>query len=210
MTVYFASGNRHKQEEMARIFHPCTIRIPADDGITFDPEETGSNFISNSLLKAKALYDLVGKPVLADDSGICVDALGGLPGVRSARYGQDEGLKLDAAGKNALLLERMKGQQNRSCRFVCAMVLYLAPDRFICVQETLEGVLVEEQRGSGGFGYDPVVFLPGYGKTVAELTDAEKDECSHRGKAGREIAAMLARSDLFSFFEDASRSSAQK
>jgi XTP/dITP diphosphohydrolase len=193
MKIYFASGNAHKKEEMARIFSQCEIVIPADEGIDFDPEETEHSFYGNSLLKAKALYDIVGKPVIADDSGICVDALGGAPGVFSARYGSENGKKLTSEERNALLLERMRGVENRSCRFVCNMVLYLGNERFVSVQETLEGELIAESRGSGGFGYDPIVFIPSYGKTVAELSGAEKDFLSHRGKAGRKIAELLDR-----------------
>ena len=193
MKIYFASGNAHKKEEMARIFSQCEIVIPADEGIDFDPEETEHSFYGNSLLKAKALYDIVGKPVIADDSGICVDALGGAPGVLSARYGSENGKKLTSEERNALLLERMRGVENRSCRFVCNMVLYLGNERFVSVQETLEGELIAESRGSGGFGYDPIVFIPSYGKTVAELSGAEKDFLSHRGKAGRKIAELLDR-----------------
>lgn len=191
MILYFASGNKHKQEEMQRIFKDHLIKIPMDDGISFDPEETGCDFVSNALIKAKALYDLVKKPVLADDSGICVDALDGLPGIHSARYGQDEGLFLDTKGKNQLLLTRMQNILNRHCKFVCNMVLYLSHDRFFSVQETLEGLLVEKASGSGGFGYDPLVYLPEYKKTVAELLPEEKDACSHRGKAGRTLLKLL-------------------
>ncbi len=191
MKIYFASGNAHKREELARILARHTVVIPADEGIAFDPEETENTFAGNALIKAKALYDLVKQPVIADDSGICVDALGGAPGVVSARYGSENGQKLDAAERNALLLSNMEGKTDRNCRFVCSMVLYLAPDRFTLVQETLEGVLVTESRGSRGFGYDPLVFLPEYARTVAELDPAEKDSCSHRGKAGAVIAKLL-------------------
>ncbi len=194
MKIYFASGNAHKREELARIFGGHTIVIPSDEGIPFDPEETENTFAGNALIKAKALYDLVGEPVIADDSGICVDALGGAPGVVSARYGSENGRNLDAAGRNALLLSNMEGREDRRCRFVCSMVLYLGPERFTLVQETLEGLLVTKSSGSGGFGYDPLVFLPEYGRTVAELDPAEKDACSHRGKAGLVIAKLLASS----------------
>jgi XTP/dITP diphosphohydrolase len=193
MKIYFASGNAHKKEEMARIFSQCEIVIPADEGIDFDPEETENSFYGNSLLKAKALYGIVGKPVIADDSGICVDALDGAPGVLSARFGSENGKKLSSEERNEILLARMRGVENRSCRFVCNMVLYLGNERFVSVQETLEGELIAESRGSGGFGYDPIVFIPSYGKTVAELSGAEKDFLSHRGKAGRKIAELLAR-----------------
>lgn len=191
MKIYFASGNAHKKEELARILPNHTIVIPADEGIPFDPEETETTFFGNSLLKARTLFEITGKPVIADDSGICVDALGGAPGVLSARYGSENGQKLDTAGRNRLLLSRMEGIRNRTCRFVCNMVLYVAADRFYSVQETLEGTLVTENRGSGGFGYDPLVLVPALGRTVAELTPEEKDELSHRGKAGRVIARLL-------------------
>lgn len=191
MKLYFASGNAHKRDELARILSGHTIVIPADEGIPFDPEETESTFFGNAMIKAKSLYEIVRAPVIADDSGICVDALDGAPGIHSARFGLQEGLSLDAAGKNKLLLSKMTGITDRTCRFVCNMVLYVGPDRFCSVQETLEGTLITESRGEGGFGYDPVVFVSEYGKTVAELTDHEKDECSHRGKAGRAIARVL-------------------
>ena len=191
MKIYFASGKAHKKEELARILPDHTIVIPADEGIPFDPEETESTFFGNSLIKARTLFEITGKPVIADDSGICVDALGGAPGVLSARYGSENGQKLDTAGRNSLLLLRMEGIKNRTCRFVCNMVLYVATDRFYSVQETLEGTLVTENRGSGGFGYDPLVLVPALGRTVAELTPEEKDELSHRGKAGRIIARLL-------------------
>jgi XTP/dITP diphosphohydrolase len=191
MKLYFASGNAHKREEMARIFSGHTIVIPSDEGIDFDPDETESTFFGNSLIKAKALYDIVRTPVIADDSGICVDALGGAPGVLSARYGSENGKKLDAADRNRLLIGNMKGVSNRTCRFVCNMILYLGPDRFWSIQETMEGLLIEEERGGGGFGYDPIMFLPEYGMTVAELPPDTKDALSHRGKAGRQIARLL-------------------
>jgi len=191
MKIYFASGNAHKKEELARILPNHTIVIPSDEGIPFDPEETETTFFGNSLIKARTLFEITGKPVIADDSGICVDALGGDPGVLSARYGSENGQKLDTAGRNRLLLSRMEGIKNRTCRFVCNMVLYVATDRFYSVQETLEGTLVTENRGSGGFGYDPLVLVPVLGRTVAELTPEEKDELSHRGKAGRVIARLL-------------------
>ncbi len=191
MKIYFASGNAHKREELSRILAPHTIVIPSDEGISFDPEETEPTFFGNALIKAKALFDLVGMSVLADDSGICVDALGGAPGVLSARFGSENGKNLLAAERNQLLLSRMDGITDRKCRFVCSMVLYLGADRFFAVQETLEGLLIDESRGSQGFGYDPIVFLPAYGKTVAELDAYEKDSCSHRGKAGIRIARLL-------------------
>ena len=191
MKIYFATGNAHKREELARILADHEIVMPADEGIAFDPDETENTFFGNSVLKARALYELTHCPVIADDSGLCVDALDGAPGVLSARYGSEDGKKLDSTARNELLLARMRGIENRACRFVCNMVLYLGPDRFFSAQETLEGSLIDRMRGSGGFGYDPLVLVPDLGLTVAELSPEKKDELSHRGKAGRVIARLL-------------------
>lgn len=191
MKIYFATGNAHKREELARILADHEIVMPSDEGIAFDPDETETTFFGNSVLKARALYELTHCPVIADDSGLCVDALGGAPGILSARYGSEGGQKLDSAARNELLLSRMRGIEDRSCRFVCNMVLYLGPDRFFSAQETLEGSLIDKMRGSGGFGYDPLVLVPELGLTVAELSPEKKDELSHRGKAGRVIARLL-------------------
>lgn len=192
MTIVIASGNRHKAEEFSRIFSDHRIVLPADRGIMFDPEETATTFYGNALIKARTLFELMGEPVIADDSGICVDALNGEPGVYSARYGATNGIELSAEDRNKLLLSRMKGIPDRTARFVCNMVLYYGPDRFVSVQETLEGSIVSESgSGSGGFGYDPVLYLPEYGKTVAELSDDQKDLVSHRGKAARKLQIFL-------------------
>jgi len=192
MTIFIATGNRHKAEEFSRIFSGHRIVLPADRGIMFDPEETATTFYGNALIKARTLFELMGEPVIADDSGICVDALNGEPGVYSARYGATNGIELSAEDRNKLLLSRMKGIPDRTARFVCNMVLYYGPDRFVSVQETLEGSIVSESgSGSGGFGYDPVLYLPEYGKTVAELSDDQKDLVSHRGKAARKLQIFL-------------------
>lgn len=219
MTLYLATGNLHKKREMQEICRGHTILIPADKGIGFNPVENGNSFFENALIKAHALWEIVKEPVLADDSGICVDILGGAPGIYSARYagsafpkGMPDGTKIPQEEQNRLLLQAVdeavrKSLQPaeepaqpftadglRSCRYVCAMVLYSGKDRFYCVQETFEGTLIEnieQSRGKGGFGYDPIVFLNEYGKTVAELSDEEKNNISHRGKAARKILQLL-------------------
>ena len=197
MTIWFATGNAHKRAELAAILPGHAIKMPADAGIPFDPDETGSSFAENALIKARELHRLIAAagfpdPVIADDSGLCVDALGGRPGIHSARYGGDGSHKLADRDRNALLLGELGDRPNRSARFVCAMALLFAGDRFFLVQETLEGELIAAERGQGGFGYDPILFIPSLGRTVAELSGEEKNRISHRGKAGRALAALLA------------------
>jgi XTP/dITP diphosphohydrolase len=225
MRIWFASGNAHKKKELAAILNAHggshELLIPADAGLDFDPEETENSFQGNALLKARALYSLLeqrrpplflnGDPVIADDSGICVDALNGRPGIYSARYAGKamaelgmtnnnqqrvviSGKKLEASERNALLLDELGDNPLRTARFVCAMALMFNPNRFLLVQETLEGEIVKSlecAKGSGGFGYDPILFIPSLGRTVAELSEDEKNTVSHRARAGKVIAAML-------------------
>jgi XTP/dITP diphosphohydrolase len=217
MKIYLATGNKNKKKEMSEIFPEHTIIIPNDEGISFDPDETGTTFYENSLIKAKALWDIVHCPVIADDSGICADALDGAPGVYSSRYagpgymkGRPDGKKIPQEDQNAFLIKQVNesialGKNTsphdglfangpRSCRYVCAMVLYLGPSRFYVAQETMEGTLVDtikEAAGTGGFGYDPLVFLPQYGKTAAQISATEKNAISHRGKAARALQKII-------------------
>lgn len=210
MKIYLATGNLNKKREMQELFPEHEIVIPKDEGIPFDPEETGTDFYENSLIKAKELWKKVRCPVLADDSGICTDLLDGIPGIYSSRYagpefpkGKPDGSKISQAEQNKALINQLneavkngKAENGnfefkngiRSAHYVCAMVLYLGPDRFFAAQETMEGSLVEtieDARGTGGFGYDPLFFLPEYNKTAAELTADEKNAISHRGKAAK-------------------------
>ena len=230
MIVWFATGNIHKKEELSDILSAAIpgdagglksfeLKISSEAGIDFDPEETGNSFLENAFIKARELRRLLeaslleasrpplytpGDPVIADDSGLCVDALGGRPGIYSARYCGPPGSERSAAGgrlgaaeKNVLLLKELGDNPRRTARFVCAMVLYYSPDRFFTAQETLEGELVkntESGRGGGGFGYDPILYIPALGRTVAELSAEEKNRSSHRGKAGKIIGRIL--SDL--------------
>jgi XTP/dITP diphosphohydrolase len=185
-----ATNNPHKLREFRRLF-PC-IRLfsPAQVDCSYSFEETGSTYLENALGKALHLYRLVDAPVLADDSGLEVVGLDGEPGIFSSRYGSMD-TKLSDSERNAYLLNRAASLSDRRCFFVCCMVAVLEEKRFYVVQETFHGLLAGEPSGSGGFGYDPVVYLPDRGKTVAELQDEEKDSISHRGKAARQLGAMI-------------------
>jgi XTP/dITP diphosphohydrolase len=190
--LILASNNEHKRQEFARLFRGVTIRMPRDIGIDFDYPEDGATFLANAQGKAADLHRLAQRPVIADDSGLCVASLGGEPGIYSARYGSAPGsAPLEAPRRNAYLLERMKGVSERTAYFVCCLVLVFSDDRFFAVQETVPGVIAAAPRGTNGFGYDPLFFLPEMGKTMAELSDGDKDRLSHRGRAARRIRALL-------------------
>ena len=214
MKIYLATSNKNKKREITEILPEHTIVIPSDEGIDFDPVEDGKTFYENSLIKAKALYDIVHFPVIADDSGICVDALGGEPGIFSSRYagpehmhGTPDGKKIPQEQQNIFLIEQTTKaiksgslpkaaylHGDRSCHYTCAMVLYAGPDRIFVVQETFEGALINsisEAAGNNGFGYDPIVFLPEYNKTVAQISPEEKNKISHRGKAVKILKEII-------------------
>ena len=192
MTLFVATNNVHKLEEIRSAMPGLDIRSPGDAGLDFDFPEDADSFLGNSTGKALALWRLLRVPVLADDSGLCVDALLGRPGVLSARYGSAHGAApLASDDRNAMLIEEMAGKTDRRCRFVCCMSLVVTPDRLFVVQETCEGQLLEKPRGAGGFGYDPIVFLPELGRSVAELSAVEKNRVSHRGRAIARMAAVI-------------------
>lgn len=196
MDIVLATGNLHKKEELQEILKGHKILLPGDLNARFDCEENGESYLDNALIKAKALYKVVGRPVVADDSGISVPALGGAPGVYSARYGSEEaGRILESPERNAYLLKKMENITDRRAFFVCSMVLMLDEYRIYTVQETFSGEIGHEPFGGGGFGYDPLFYLQEYGKTVAQLPAEEKNRISHRGKAGAGIKAIMDRLD---------------
>jgi len=191
MEIVLATGNMHKKKELEQILSGHKILIPSDLGVDFDCDETGQTFMENALLKAETLYKLVGRPVLADDSGLCVQALDGGPGIYSARYGSERGINLSDSDRNVLLLKNIEGSEDRTAFFVCAMVLITAPYKIYSVQESFDGSIAEAAYGGGGFGYDPVFIDALSGKTAAELTDDEKNRVSHRGKAGKVMKTLM-------------------
>jgi XTP/dITP diphosphohydrolase len=195
MKLLFASQNTHKRIEMAALLPEHEIIMPKDVGIDFDFEETADSFIGNALGKAEHLFKLTGLPSFADDSGIAVDALDGKPGIYSARYGSDVfGRMLDAPERNRYLLENLQGIEpdKRSARFICAIALVLSPARIYVIQETVEGSVAERPFGNGGFGYDPIFLVGDSGRTMAELSEQEKNRISHRGNASARLRLLLA------------------
>ncbi len=191
MKLYFASSNDHKKTEMERLLPGFSITLPKEEGLSFSPEETGETYIENAIIKAKALYQMVKTPVIADDSGLEVDALEGKPGVHTARFGEVDGIKLSDREKYMLLLEKLKGKQNRKARFICAIVLYFSPQRIYVVQEVAEGKISDKPEGEHGFGYDPVFYNNEAGQIVALLPEGDKDYYSHRGKAARKLLKLV-------------------
>jgi XTP/dITP diphosphohydrolase len=185
--VVLATGNPHKVTELRAILEPLLpgIAVQAYDGPS--PVEDGDTFIANALIKARAAASRTGLPAIADDSGISVDALGGAPGTQSARYsssGRDE-------DNRALLLERLSGVADRRADFVCAAVLVGAGDDLVA-EERWPGRVLEQERGSGGFGYDPLFQPEGLDRSAAELSAEEKNAVSHRGRAFRRLAELIA------------------
>jgi XTP/dITP diphosphohydrolase len=192
MDLILATGNSHKRDEFQAILPDYRILTPHDLGTSFNCEETGESFCENSLIKAAFLHTHAGgRPVIADDSGLCVRALEGAPGVRSARYGEEEGKSLSSKEKYELLLKNLKGITDREAAFVCSLVLYINEYRYFIFQESCRGLIAEGPMGSGGFGYDPVFLIPETGKTMAELSEEEKNRISHRGRAGAALRNFL-------------------
>ena len=181
MKLVLASKNQKKLVEMRDILSHMGVEVclQSDVGVDVDVEETGTTFEENSLLKARAVMEASGLPAIADDSGLCVDALGGAPGVYSARYG---GPGLDDVGRYRLLLENMKGQP-RGAKFVSVITCCFPNGDVLTARGECPGTIAFAPMGEGGFGYDPVFFIPSLKKTFAQLTPEEKNAISHRGKA---------------------------
>ncbi len=193
---FILATHNMKRAELERILAPLGIRVLLDSEIgkeLTDVEETGSTFEENSLLKAESGCRESGLPCIADDSGLCVDFLGGAPGIFSARYSGGHG---DDEKNIEKLLSKLSGvpDEKRTARFVCAACCVFPDGRKITVRGECEGLIAKKPEGSGGFGYDPV-FLPleveNFGRTMAQLTSGEKDTISHRGKALNILAEEL-------------------
>ena len=190
MRFVLATHNPGKLREMGEILNDFGIEVvsPKDLGITVDVEETGSTFAENAMLKAKAICKAANLPAIADDSGLCVDALGGAPGVYSARYG---GEGLDDRGRYMLLLSSLRGAPTRAAHFACAVACAFPNGDTLTAEGRCDGSIAYAPLGEGGFGYDPVFLLPGTGKTFGQLTQEEKSAVSHRGRALKDFAGKL-------------------
>ena len=182
MKFVLASKNKKKLVEMQEILSALGVEVvlQSEVGVDVDVEETGTTFAENSALKARAVCEASGLPAIADDSGLCVDALNGAPGVYSARYG---GEGLDDVARYKLLLENMRGQLDRRCGFVSAICCAFPNGDEVTAMGECRGTLAYAPKGDNGFGYDPIFFVPEKKKTFAQLTAEEKNEISHRGKA---------------------------
>ena len=182
MKVVLASHNQKKMVEMKAILSQMGVEVlsQAEVGVDLEPEETGTTFEENARIKAQAVMQATGLPAIADDSGLRVDALGGDPGVYSARYG---GPGLDDTGRWQLLLKNMAGESNRACKFVSVICCAFPDGGEVMARGECPGILAQGPSGDGGFGYDPIFYLPQLGKTMAQLTPAEKNQISHRARA---------------------------
>ena len=190
--LVFATGNAGKMREIRMIMEDTGMEILSMKEIGINPDivEDGSTFTENAVIKAKAVAALTDAIVLADDSGLEIDALNKEPGIYSARYmGEETSYRI----KNANLIERLEGvpDEKRTARFVCAIAAVLPDGELLTTLGTVEGRIGYEEKGENGFGYDPIFFLPEFGCTSAELTDEQKNEISHRGKALRAMKELL-------------------
>ncbi len=193
MRVVLASQNRHKLAEIQAILakYDVELVLQSDLGVHVDVDETGTSFEENSELKAKAVVEATGMPAIADDSGLCVDVLGGAPGIYSARYGAPDCVT-DRDRLN-YLLKNMRGvrSEERTARFVCVITLLYPDGCKLVARGSCEGMIAFEPGGADGFGYDPVFYVPSQGCTFAQMGAERKNEISHRANALRRLEQML-------------------
>lgn len=193
-SIILASNNKDKVKGVKEILKGYDIISMKEAGIDVDIEENGTTFEENALIKARAIMKLTGQITMADDSGLEIDYLNKAPGVYSARFmGHDTSYDI----KNKALIQKLEGVKgsDRSGRFVCAIAVCFPDGREIVKRGTMEGLIAEEIKGDNGFGYDPIVYLPEYGKTSGELAPEEKNKISHRGKALALIKEELDKSE---------------
>ena len=190
MKLILASNNAHKLTEMKAILAPYFDEIVSmgEAGIEHETVEDGKTFMENAVKKAKELAEISGCCAIADDSGLCVDALAGGPGVFSARFA---GVHGDDKANNALLLKELEGEHDRGAHYTCAIALAWPDGRLLTAEDYLYGEIAYDERGTNGFGYDPLFLLKELGLRTAELSPEEKNRISHRGKALRKLVEEL-------------------
>ena len=190
--IVFATGNTGKMREIREILADLELEVVSMKEIGFNMpiEENGTTFEENALIKARAVAGQCGEIVLADDSGLEVDYLNGDPGIYSARYMGEE---TPYSIKNAAIIERLAGvpDEKRTARFVCAIAAVFPDGQELVTLGEIQGRIDYEEKGKNGFGYDPIFYVPEFGKTTAELTDEEKNSISHRGRALRKMKEKL-------------------
>tara|TARA_Y100000590_G_scaffold301332_1_gene339732 strand:+ start:824 stop:1450 length:627 start_codon:yes stop_codon:yes gene_type:complete len=199
--IVVATSNKGKLKEIRKDFNPFNCRLISQEDLKIESiPETGDSFKSNALQKAVYLASYTNYPIIADDSGLVVDALNGEPGIYSARYAGDES---DDDDNIDLLLHRMMHKKNRKAYFHCSLI-YLDPDDTsnpVLIETKWHGIICSEKSGDKGFGYDPIFFIPELGKTSAELSVYEKNKYSHRGQAMKILIERLTEDNLISFKE---------
>ena len=190
MKLIIASNNNHKLIEIKAILGGLFEEILSmrEAGIEHETIEDGSSFMENAVKKAKEIAELSGCCALADDSGICVDALDGAPGIYSARFCGHRG---DDEANNRLLLKKLEGREDRGAHYTCAIALVYPDGRQVCAEGYMYGQIGYEEKGENGFGYDPLFFLPEYGCTAAQLSPEQKNQISHRASALHALLAQL-------------------
>ena len=190
MKLIIASNNAHKLTEMKAILAPFfdDVQSMREAGIEHETVEDGQTFMENALKKARELAEISGCCAIADDSGLCVDVLGGAPGIYSARF---SGVHGDDKANNRLLLQKLEGVQDRGAHYTCAIALVWPDGKTVTAEDYLYGEIAHDERGSNGFGYDPLFLLPELGLRTAEISAEEKNRISHRGKALRQLVEKL-------------------
>lgn len=186
-TLVLASGNKGKLAEIGEMLPEFSVIGYKDAGLDFEIEETGATFYENALIKAKAVSEALGLPALADDSGLCVNALSGAPGIFSARFagdGNDEH-NIDK------LLKELDGVKDRSAKFVCSLVLYYPDGKIISAEGETNGEILFERAGKNGFGYDPIFYSADLKKSLGEASSKEKNSVSHRSRALKNLKEKL-------------------
>ena len=190
--IILATNNKSKVKEISEMMSGSDITFVSltDAGINVEVEETGTTFEENALLKAREICKLSGKPTISDDSGLEIDALDGAPGIYSSRFmGEDTSYDI----KNNALIEKLENvaDPDRTARFRCCMALVLPDGREFVTEGAMEGIIAREPKGINGFGYDPILFIPEYNRTSAELSSEEKNTISHRGEALRKMIEVI-------------------